>query len=73
MRNELWRGGTLGTGDMCKAHYYLIMFELQSPRRLALMCDVLEEGATGEQQGYFKQGGFFFFPFSFTLKKQKKL
>lgn len=37
------------------------MFELQSPSRLALTCDVLEEGATGERQGYFKQAFFFFF------------
>lgn len=37
------------------------MFELQSPSRLALTCDVLEEGATGEQQGYFRQAGFFSF------------
>ena len=42
------------------------MFELQSPSRLALTCDVLEEGATGERQGYFKQAFFFFF-FSFFL------
>lgn len=47
------------------------MFELQSPSRLALMCDVLEEGATGEQQGYFKQA-FFFFPFFLYIEEAEK-
>lgn len=58
---------------MCKAHYCLIMFQLQPPRRLALMCDVLEEGAIQESsRDILSKRGFFFLSLFLYIEEAEK-